>query len=87
MPLRLATGLVERFGGVARALAGVTAGIESASPFPGVSVKRIADASCDRADAHVTVIDVPAIWPFGVPAAGKRGHAELKRGRAEKQIP
>src|SRR6266481_3458325 len=59
---------------------GWTAGIEPASPFPRVSVKRVADASCDRADTHVTVIDVPAIWPFGVPAAGEGGHAALKRG-------
>src|SRR6266704_3512315 len=61
-------------------LSRMTAGVEAATPFPWVSVKRVADASRDRADAHVTVIDVPAIWPFGIPAAGEGGHAALKRG-------
>jgi hypothetical protein len=61
-------------------LSRMTAGVEPASPLPRIGVVRIADASCDRADAHVTVIDVPAIWPFRIPAAGERGHAALKRG-------
>jgi hypothetical protein len=72
--------MVERFGGVARALARVTAGIESASPLPRVSVKRVADASCDRADANIAATDVPAIWPFGVPGVGEGRHAAVKRG-------
>ena len=49
--------------------------------IPRVSVKRVADASCDRADAHVTVIDVPAFFAgIGRSAAGESGHAPLKRG-------
>jgi hypothetical protein len=57
--------------------------IEAATPFPGVSVKRVADASCDGADAHVTIIDVPAFLA-GVSrsAAGEFGHAPLKRDSA-----
>ena len=61
---------------------GWAAGIESASPLPWIGVKRVADTSCDRADAHVPVIDVPAIWPLGISAAGEDGHATLKHDRA-----
>ena len=69
-------------------LSWMTAGVEAASPFPWVCVKRVADASCDRADAHVPVIDVPAFFAgIGRSAAGESGHAPLKRRQADKQIP
>src|SRR6267154_6615132 len=42
--LEICPGLVERFGGVARALAGVTAGIESATPLPRIGIVRVAVA-------------------------------------------
>jgi hypothetical protein len=48
----------------------MTAWIEAASPFPWVGVKRVAHAPCNRPDASIAVIDVPAIGPFGVSAAG-----------------
>ena len=37
------------------------------------------DRKRDRADVHVTVIDVPAVRAFGISAAGEGGHAPLKR--------
>ena len=49
--------------------------------IPMVGVKRVADAPRDRPGLNVAVIDVPAIWSFGVPAAGEGGHAALKRSR------
>jgi hypothetical protein len=69
------------FGHAARALAWSTARIEAAAPFPGVLIMRVAGADCDRADVHVTVVDVPAfLEDFRIAAAGERGHAPLKRG-------
>ena len=54
--------------------------IEAAIPFPWIGVMRIADAPRDRPDADIAVVDVPAIWPFRISAAGERGHAASKRG-------
>jgi hypothetical protein len=54
--------------------------IEAAAPFPRVLVVRVAIANSDRTDVHVAVVDVPTVGPFGVTAAGKLGHATLKRG-------
>jgi len=39
------------------------------------------EAPRDRPDANIAEIDVPAIWPLGVSAAGQGGHAALKRDR------
>jgi len=62
-------------------LSWMAARVEAASPFPWVSVKRVADASRDRPDANVTVVDVPAFLAgIGRSAAGESGHAALKRG-------
>jgi len=36
---------------------------------------------------HVAVVDVPTVGPFGVTAAGKLGHATLKRGTWRKATP
>jgi hypothetical protein len=36
---------------------------------------RNAGKAGDRADAHVAVIDVPAVLAFGITAAGEDGHA------------
>jgi hypothetical protein len=41
---------------------------------------RAAGATRDRAGVNIAVIDVPAIWPFRISAAGKGGHVTLKRG-------
>ena len=72
--------MVERFGGARLMLSWMTAGVEPASPLPRIGVVRVAVAYRNRSDAHVTVIDVPAIWRFGVLASGESGHATLKRG-------
>ncbi len=82
-PMRARTrrGLLERCGGSVCAFAGMTARIKSATPFPWVGVKRVADAPRDRPDANIAVVDVLAIWPFGVAPAGEGGHAQLKRDR------
>jgi hypothetical protein len=53
----------------------VTAGVEAASPFPWVCIVRVAVAYRDRSDANIAVIDVPAILPFRIPAAGEGWHA------------
>jgi len=52
--------------------------IEAATPFPWVGVKRVADAPRDRPDADIAIIDMPAIWPFRISAAGERGHARIE---------
>jgi hypothetical protein len=36
---------------------------------------------------YVAVVDVPTVGPFGVTAAGKLGHATLKRGTWRKATP
>jgi hypothetical protein len=43
-----------------------------------ICVMRIADAARDRPDADIAVVDVPAIWPFRISAAGERGHARIE---------
>jgi hypothetical protein len=57
--------------------------IETAIPLPWIFIIRIAAADRDRADAHVTIVDVPAFLA-GVSrsAAGEFGHAPLKRESA-----
>jgi hypothetical protein len=72
--------LVEGRGGIALMFARMRTRIEAAIPFPWVGVKRVADAPRDRPDADIAIVDVPAIWPFGISAAGEDGHAALKRG-------
>ena len=60
----------------------------SRSSIARIGVVRAAAADRDRADPHVPVIDVPAIFAgIGRSAAGEGGHAALKRRRAGKQIP
>jgi|SRR5216684_3522281 len=85
--LEIGAGLVEGRGGIALMFARMRTRIEAATPFPWVGVKRVADAPRDRPDADIAVVDMPAIWPFGISAAGERGHAALKRDRVNKQIP
>src|SRR5437899_574959 len=57
---------VERRRGPARLLAWVGPGIEAAPPFPRVLVIRLAYTARDRADVHVTEIDVPAVLALGI---------------------
>jgi hypothetical protein len=61
-------------GGPALVLARFDAGIKSTSPFPLVDVGRTTHAPRDGADVDIAVIDVPAVWPFGIAASGKAGH-------------
>jgi hypothetical protein len=61
--------------------------IEAAIPFPWVGVKRVADAPRDRPGADVAVVDVPAIWPFRISAAGECGHARIEARSRRKVIP
>jgi hypothetical protein len=58
----------------------------AAVPTPLVDINGHAGADRNRSDMHVTVVDVPAIGAFGVPATGESGHALLKRGRAARTI-
>src|SRR5712664_907758 len=86
--LEIGAGLVEGCGGIALMFARMRTRIEAATPFPWVGVVRIADAPRDRPDADIAVVDVPAFLAgIGRPAAGEGGHAALKRGRVDKQIP
>jgi hypothetical protein len=49
--------------------------IKTASPDPEIFARRHTGAERDRADAHVTVKDVPAfIGSFQIAAAGELGH-------------
>ncbi len=56
----IGAGLVKGLGGAAAALRGMAARIEATGPGPWIFVMRGASADCDRTDAHVSVIDVPA---------------------------
>jgi hypothetical protein len=69
--LEIGAGLREAGGGIALMFARMRTRIEAATPFPWVGVKRVADAPRDRPDADIAVIDVPAIWPFRISAAGE----------------
>ena len=51
--------------------------IEAARPAPLFDVGRDAGALTDRANAHVTEIDAPAVTAIGRLAAGKVGHAHM----------
>ena len=53
--------------------------MEPALPSPRIGTKGVADAPRDRPNVNVAVVDVPAIWPFGVASAGELGHDLLKR--------
>jgi hypothetical protein len=79
--LEIGAGMVERCRGTVCAFSRMTARIESATPFPWVGVKQVADAPCNRPGVNIAVIDVPAIWPFRIPATGEGGecHALSKR--------
>ncbi len=60
----------------------VTAGTEAAGRSPPIFVMRNAGADRDRADADITVVDVPAVRAFGVAAAGEGRYADIKVSRA-----
>jgi hypothetical protein len=77
--LETSAGFFEREGGPADMFAWLRSRIESATPFPRIGVKRVADAPCNRSGVNIAVMDVPAIGPFGIPASGEGGHALLKR--------
>jgi hypothetical protein len=60
--------------------------IETAMPLPRIFIMRVAAADRDRADAHVTIVDVPAfLRGSGRSAAGEFGHAALKRGLTKRE--
>jgi hypothetical protein len=66
----------------------VTAGIEAARPAPRIFMGRNAGPDRDRADAHVTILDVPAFFGgLERAAAGELGHALSKRHRTAGTIP
>jgi hypothetical protein len=80
--LRSRRGLGRRLPRCRRYFSRVTAGIEPAGPGPGIFAGRHAGANRDRADAHVTVIDVPAfVGGFRI-AAAEGGHGAIKAPRA-----
>jgi hypothetical protein len=58
-------------------LAGIVAGIEAAQPLPLLDRAGVADALCDRADADVAEIDMPAAAVRAL-AAGEVGHGDIK---------
>jgi hypothetical protein len=80
MPARSRRGPREGGGGSVLMFARVRSRIEAAAPLPRIGVVRIAAADRDRADTDIAVVDVPAIWPFGISPAGESGHAALERG-------
>jgi hypothetical protein len=55
-------------------LAGLRSWIEAARSSPLINVDRNASALGNRADMHVTVIDVPAVWTFRIATAGEGEH-------------
>jgi hypothetical protein len=69
----------------AGALSRMAPRVEPTSPRPWIFVVRHAGAEPDGADADVTIKDVPAfvVGSVGRAAAGKFGHALLKRGPFE----
>jgi hypothetical protein len=74
-------GLVEGRRCAAEIFARLRSRIESAAPAPWGMVVRDTGSSRDRADMDVAVIDQPAFFAaVVVAAAGKGGHAPLKRG-------
>jgi hypothetical protein len=48
-------------------------------PFPLVDIGRAAHAPRNRANVDVAIEDVPAVFAFGISAAGEGGHGLLKR--------
>jgi hypothetical protein len=66
--------LVEGGGRAVKIFAWRRARVEAADPAPRVLMMRDAGADSDRADADVSVIDVPAVLAFGIAAAGELGH-------------
>jgi hypothetical protein len=75
--------LVERDRGAALMFAGMGSRIKPAAPTPRIGIGWIARAERDRADAHVTVVDLPGlVRGVTIAAAGEDGHALLKRGRS-----
>ena len=80
LPSRLEVGprLVEGGRSAGRALARVRSRIEAAAPAPTRLIMRDAGADRNRADLHVSVIDVPAfLASIFRSAAGKGGHAPM----------
>jgi hypothetical protein len=78
--------LFEGFGRALDLLAAVRPRIKAAVLSPLVDINRYAGADRDRSHMHVAIVDVPAIEALGISAAGERGHALLKRGRAATTI-
>ncbi len=73
-------GLVEGGCSAVRTFPRVAARIKTAIPAPGIFARWHAGSDRDRADAHVTVIDVPAfVGSIERAAAGELGHALSKR--------
>jgi len=63
-------------------------GLKAAAPFPRVGIVRIAAALGNRPDMNIAVINVPAFMAVVCgSAAGKLGHATLKRGTWRKATP
>ncbi len=77
--LEFDAGLIEGGSGAARAFCRMATGIEAAGPAPRVLVMRNASADRNRADAHVTVVDVPTfVGSIGRAAAGEGGHGAIE---------
>jgi hypothetical protein len=68
--------LVEGLSGTVGTFSRVTAGIEPAIPTPRIFVRRNAGADRDRADAHITIVDVP-VGSIERAAAGEGGHVPM----------
>ncbi|SRR6266851_2688188 len=79
--LEIGAGLLEGRSGVGLMFAWMRTRIETAAPFPWISIVRIADALGNRSDRNIAVVNVPAFIAvvYGS-AAGEGGHATLKRG-------
>jgi len=79
--LEIGARLAERSRGAALMFLWMRSRIEPTAPAPLIGIGRIARAERDRAYSHISVVDQPGLLQgVGVAAAGKGGHAPLKRG-------
>jgi hypothetical protein len=60
-PLKAGAGIVQANGCSAGLLSRVTARVKAAAPTPWVGIPRIAGPTCQQADAHAVIVDVPKV--------------------------
>jgi hypothetical protein len=67
--------LIKRRSGAVGVLAGMTARVEAATPFPRIFVMWDTGADRDRADTDIAIVDVPSLnVGFRIAATGEGGH-------------